>query len=148
MQVILLKDVKGSGKKNQLLNVSDGYAKNFLIPKKLAVKANKQTVSELAASKEAEERRTKEEEVKAKEIFKKLNKKNVIIFAKTSKEGKIFGSITAHQIAEQIKKDYDAHIDRRKINVPKDIKFVGEHECDVRIWPGIHAKICVEVKEE
>ncbi|MDR1467503.1 MAG: 50S ribosomal protein L9 [Oscillospiraceae bacterium] len=148
MQVILLKDVKGNGKKNDLLNVSDGYAKNFLIPRKLAIKAEKQNIVELKASKESDERKMQKKEANAKEVSKQLHKKSVVVFIKASKEGKIFGSVTASQIASEIEKIYNVIVDKKKINVPKNIKSVGTHECEIKIWPNISTKIYVEVKQE
>ncbi|MDR3178573.1 MAG: 50S ribosomal protein L9 [Oscillospiraceae bacterium] len=147
MKIILLEDVKGSGKKDQLLNVSDGYAKNFLIPRKLAVKASKQALNELEANKESKQRKLKEEEERANDISKQLEKKVLNFYSKPGKDGKIFGSITSRDIAKELKKVYDFNIDKRKIIIPKDMKVFGTYECKVKLFHGVSVKIYININE-
>ena len=146
MKVILLADVKGHGKKGELCNVSDGYARNFLFPKKLAVEANATAMNELKNREESKAHHLAEEKKAAEQTAKLLDGKSVTISAKAGKEGKLFGSVTAKEIAAEIKKAYGTDIDRRKMNVA-DIKQFGEYTAEIKLYSGVTAKITVIVKE-
>ncbi len=148
MKVILLNDVKGSGKKGDLINVSDGYARNCLLPKKLAKEATPQAINELNNAKEALKFKTNEEIKKAKEHANVIDGKTVKISAKTGNEGKLFGSITAKEIAFEIEKNFHITVDKRKISLKSEIKSLGSYECNVKLYNGINAKIKVMVTEE
>lgn len=148
MKVILLNDVKGSGKKGDLINVSDGYARNCLLPKKLAKEATPQAINELNNAKEALKFKTNEEIKKAKEHANVIDGKTVKISAKTGNEGKLFGSITAKEIALEIEKNFHITVDKRKISLKSEIKSLGSYECNVKLYNGINAKIKVMVTEE
>ena len=147
MKVILNKDVKGSGKKGQLVNVSDGYARNYLFPKGLAVEANAQALSELKNREASEKHRIEEEIKEAKETVKKLDGKTVKITANAGSNGKLFGSVTPKEIAEEIKKTFGTEIDRRKISLSDEIKNFGTYQAEIKIYQGISAKIFVMVGE-
>ncbi|MBR4910662.1 MAG: 50S ribosomal protein L9 [Clostridia bacterium] len=146
MKVILLEDVKSKGKKGDLINVSDGYARNFLFPKNLATVADNAALSEMKSRKEAEEHRVAEEIAAAKEIAEKLNGKTVTLKAKAGSSGRLFGSITSKEIAEEINRAFSVDIDKKKLAVA-DIKNFGEYSADVKLYKGISAKVNVKVEE-
>ncbi len=146
MKVVLLADVKGQGKKGELVNVSDGYARNFLFPKNLAIEANAAAMSELKSRESAAAHHKQEEIDAAKELAKKLNGANVVVHAKAGSQGKLFGSITSKEIAAEIEKTMGVKIDRKKMQV-NDIKNFGEYTAEIRLYTGISAKINVLVKE-
>jgi large subunit ribosomal protein L9 len=146
MTVILLQDVKGHGKKGELCNVSDGYARNFLFPKKLAAVADNTAMNDLK-NREAAAAHHKQEEINAaNETAKKLNGQTVSISAKAGSNGKLFGSVTSKEIAAEIKKSLGVEIDRKKMSVA-DIKNFGEYTAEIKLYTGITAKITVKVTE-
>ncbi len=146
MKVVLLADVKGHGKKGELCNVSDGYARNFLFPKKLAIEANAAAMNELKNREEANAHHLAEAKKAAEEIAKKINGKTVTIIAKAGASGKLFGAVTAKEIAAEIKNTFGVDIDRRKMNVA-DIKQFGEYTAEIKLYTGVSATISVIVKE-
>ena len=146
MKVILLQDVKGHGKKGELCNVSDGYARNFLFPKKLAAIADNTAMNELK-NREAAAAHHKQEEIdRANATAKQLNGKTVAISAKAGSNGKLFGSVTSKEIAAEIKKSLGIEIDRKKMSVA-DIKNFGEYTAEIKLYAGIVAKLTVKVTE-
>lgn len=145
MKVILQADVKGHGKKGQLVNASDGYAKNYLIPKGLAVVADKTALNEMK-NKESSAAFHKEQEIAAaKALADKISGKTVNLSAKAGDGGKLFGSITNKDVAEAVKMQLHAVIDKKKIVLPDGIKMLGVTEVEVKIYPEISAKIKVNV---
>ena len=146
MKVILLQDVKGHGKKGELCNVSDGYARNFLFPKKLAVEADNAAMNELKNREQAAAHHKQEEINAAKETAAKLEGKTVTIKAKAGSNGKLFGSVTSKEIASEIAKSLGIEIDRKKMSVA-DIKNFGEYTAEIKLYTGITAKITVTVTE-
>ncbi|MCQ2478579.1 MAG: 50S ribosomal protein L9 [Clostridia bacterium] len=146
MKVVLLEDVKGKGKKGQLVNVSDGYARNFLFPKNLAVVADNAAMSELKSKEESAAHHKSEEIAAAKATADKLNGKTVTVKAKAGAGGRLFGSVTSKEIAEQIKTSLGIEIDRKKMSVA-DIKNFGEYEAEIKLYQGITAKITICVTE-
>ncbi len=146
MKVVLLADVKGQGKKGELCNVSDGYARNFLFPKNLAIAADSAALSELKSREESKEHHKKEEIAAAKAAAEKLEGKTVVISAKAGANGKLFGSVTSKEIVAEIKKTLNMDIDRKKMSVA-DIKNFGEYTADIKLYQGISAKITVKVTE-
>ena len=122
MKVILTQDVKAQGKKGDLINVSDGYANNFLLKKGLAKVATKQAINELEGKKGAEEYRRKQEEEKAKNISARMKEFTVKLTAKSGKEGKVFGSFKSKDVAQALKEQYNIEVDKRKIDLPDGIK--------------------------
>ena len=147
MKVILTKDLKGSGKAGDLVDVKDGFAKNFLLPKGFAKKADNTGLNELKTRNEALLYKMKKEEDNAKDLAKKLEGATVLISAKAGENGKLFGSVTSKEIAEKINKDFNVLLEKRKILVPEDIKAFGTYECDLKLFKGIKAKIKVKVVE-
>lgn len=146
MQVILKADVKGLGKKGEKVTVSDGYARNYLIPRQLAAELNAQLVTELK-NKEAAEAHKEEQELKAAEEHKeKLSGKTLKITAKAGQGGKLFGSVTAKEIAAEIKNQFGIDVDKRKITV-EDIKAFGTYEIDVKIHTKVTASLYITVGE-
>lgn len=146
MKVVLLADVKGHGKKGELCNVSDGYARNFLFPKKLAVEANSTALNELKNREESKAHHLAEEKKAAEDIAKIIDKKSVTITAKSGGSGKLFGSVTAKEIAAAVKAAFNVEIDRRKMNVA-DIKQFGEYTAEIKLYSGVSATLTVIVKE-
>ena len=146
MKVVLLADVKGHGKKGELCNVSDGYARNFLFPKKLAIEANATAMNELRNREESKAHHIAEEKKTAEETAAKLDGKQIEITAKAGASGKLFGAVTAKEFAAEIKKKFDIDIDRRKMQVA-DIKQFGEYTAEIKLYSGITAKMQVIVKE-
>lgn len=146
MKVVLLQDVKGHGKKGELCNVSDGYARNFLFPKKLAVEANNAALNELKNREEAAAHHKKEEIAAAQNTANALNDKEVVIKAKAGSNGKLFGSVTSKEIAAEIKNKLGIEIDKKKMSVA-DIKNFGEYTAEIKLYQGIVAKITVKVTE-
>lgn len=146
MKVVLLADVKGHGKKGELCNVSDGYARNFLFPKKLAVEADSTALNELKGREEAKAHHKQEEINAAKATAEALNGKTVVIKAKAGTGGRLFGSVTSKEIAAEIKRSLGIEIDRKKMNVA-DIKSFGEFTAEIKLYQGITASLTVKVTE-
>lgn len=146
MKVILLADVKAKGKKGDLINVPDGYARNFLFPKNLAVEADNAALSEMKSQKDAAEHHRKEEIAAAQALADKLNGKTVVLSAKAGSSGRLFGSITSKEIADEINRAFSVSIDKKKLSVA-DIKNFGEYTAQLKLYQGISAKINVKVQE-
>ena len=146
MKVILLADVKGHGKKGELCNVSDGYARNFLFPKKLAVEADNAAMSEFKSREEAKIHHKEEEIAAAKATAAKLEGKTVTMKAKAGNGGKLFGSVTSKEVAQEIKNSLGIEIDKKKMTMA-DIKNFGEYTAEIKLYTGITAKITVVVTE-
>ncbi len=147
MKVVLLQDIKGTGKKDELVEVSDGYARNFLFPRKLAKEATNSAINEVNTKQSAIEHRKEMELENAKEIAAKIDGKKFIIKAKAGTGDRLFGSVTAKEIAAEVSKSADVEVDKRKISLDKDIKSFGTYEVPVKICQGVSAKITVEVSE-
>ena len=146
MKVVLLQDVKSIGKKDQLVNVSDGYARNFLFPRKLAKEATQGAINDVKTKESAKAHHKQEEINAAKEVKAKIDGKIVALKAKAGKEGKLFGAVTSKDVAAEMKKQLGVDIDKKKL-VMDDIKLFGSYECVVKIYPEITAKITVKVEE-
>ena len=146
MDVVLNSDVKGLGKKGEKVSVSEGYARNFLFPRKLASEINAQLMSELK-NKESSEKFKADEDLKAaKANAEKINGQTISLKAKGGANGKLFGSITSKEIASEIAKSLSIEIDRKKMSVA-DIKNFGEYTAEIKLYTGITAKITVKVTE-
>lgn len=146
MKVILKQDVKSLGKKGDLVNASDGYARNYLFPKGMAVEANASAMNEFN-NKESAKKFHKAEEIKAaQETADKLNGKTFALKAKAGANGKLFGSVTSKDVSSKIKEELNLDIDKRKI-VMQDIKTFGTVEAEIKVYQGISAKIFVQVSE-
>ena len=146
MKVVLLQDVKDIGKKDQVVNVSDGYARNFLLPRKLAKEATASVMNEVKTKESAKAHHKREEVKAANELKAKLDGKEVTIKAKAGKEGKLFGAVTSKDVAAALKAQHKIDIDKKKI-VMKDIKTFSRVDAEIKIYPEIQAKITVIVEE-
>ncbi len=144
MKVILLQDVKDLGKRDAVVNVSDGYARNFLFPRKLALEASEGAMKTIADKKSSEANKKNMEVKAAKELADKLNKVEVTIKAKTGENGKLFGSITNKDIADIIKNEHKITLDKKKIAIDA-IKAVGVYQAEIKVYPEISAKVKITV---
>jgi large subunit ribosomal protein L9 len=145
MKVILLADVKGTGKKQEIVNVSDGYARNFLFPKKLAVEATPGASREIERRQAAERQRETERRMAAEKKAASLRGKVVTVVAKCGAQGRLYGSVTGAEIAEALKAQHGVEIDKRKIELAEAIRTVGETDIVVKLYPEISAKMIVRV---
>lgn len=148
MKVIFLQDVKGSGKKGEIKNVADGYARNFLINKGLAVEATPKNMNLLDGQKASEQHKKDVEKQNAEDIKAKINEKKIVAPAKAGSNGKLFGSITTGNIADMIEKQFGCKIDKKKISLKSDIKNFGTYEAEIKLYNGVIAKVTVDVVEE
>lgn len=147
MQVILKADVKGSGKAGELVNVSDGYAKNFLFKKGLAAPATAQNVSEKKAKDAAEEHRKAQELAAAKKTAERLEGQSIELCAKAGDKGRLFGSVTAKEIAKEVSQKFSVSVEKRKISIESDIKAFGTYNFTVKLHPQVSAAMKVLVTE-
>ena len=146
MKVILTQDVKNLGKKGEMVSTSDGYARNFLFPRKLAVEANAQAMTELKNREDSKNHKIALEKAAANEAAAALGGKTVRITAKAGQNGKLFGSVTAKEISETVKRQFSIDIDKRKITV-EDIKTFGTFPAQAKFYQGITADFFVSVSE-
>lgn len=147
MKVIFLKDVKGQGKKGEMKEVSEGYARNFLIPRGLVQVATQGNVKQLEQQHQSEQKRKKQEEEEAKNLAERLEKLTIVMKSKSGDGGKLFGSITNKQISDELN-NLGINIDRRKIELSDPIRTLGVTEVPVRVHPGVRAMVKVQVIEE
>lgn len=146
MEVILNQNVKSLGKKGEKVTVAEGYARNFLFPRKLAVEASAQAMTELRNRESSNQHKIDTDIANAKAAAAKLNGKQLRITAKAGANGKLFGSVTSKEVAIEIKKQLGIDVDKRKV-VMNDIKTFGTQECEVKLYQGITAKLSVVVGE-
>ena len=147
MKIILLEDVKSLGKKGDIIEASEGYARNFILPKKLGVEANNKNLNDLKLQKANEEKITKEKYDEAVAFGKELETKEVIIKMKAGEGGKAFGSVSSKEIAAAAKEQCGMEIDNTKIQMPDAIKTFGVYEVTVKLHPKVSAKLKVKVQE-
>ncbi|MEF3309569.1 50S ribosomal protein L9 [Paenibacillus sp. GYB004] len=147
MKVIFLKDVKGQGKKGEIKDLSEGYIRNFLLPKGLAAIASEGNVKQLEHQKQSENKRKEKEKADAQELAAKLNEMTVVIKSKAGEGGRLFGSITSKQIAEELEKK-GIHLDKRKIEMADAIRSLGTMTVKVKLYPDVAAQLRVQVTEE
>lgn len=147
MKVILLQDVKKLGKKGDVVSTSDGYARNFLFPRKLAIEANDSNMHILNNKKEAERRQKTAEIEEAQKLAKEIQGKEIVIKVKTGEQGRLFGSITGKDISEELKKKFNIDIDKKKIVVDA-IRQLGTYEVEVKVYPEISTKVKVIVDHQ
>ena len=145
MKVILLCDIKGQGKKDQIINVSDGYARNFLFPQKKAIPADAKATSELKSKEEALQFKKSEEKKAAEELGAKISKLTVEIKMEHGADGRLYGSVTAKDIAEELKKALSMDVDKRKILLKDSIKAYGNYSVDIKLHPEVTATFAVKV---
>lgn len=146
MKVILKQDVKGLGKKGEIVTASDGYARNFLFPRKLADEANSQTMSEYKNKQSAHAYKIETETAAAKADAARISGKTIKITAKAGANGKLFGSVTSKEICAKLKEEFSIEVDKRKVSVD-DIKQFGTYEVEVKLYQGVSAKLFVMVGE-
>lgn len=145
MKVILLENVKGVGKKDEIINANDGYARNFLFPKNLAIEANSTNLSKLKSKQDSASFKKSEEKKNAEEMKEKLSKIVLKINVKAGENGKIFGGVTAKEISEQLKKKYNYNIDKKKIDVKETIKTIGIFTIDLKLFEGVVGKLKIHI---
>ena len=147
MKVILLQDVKSLGKKGELVSVSDGYARNFLFPKNMAKEANAQAMNEFKNAEQSKKYKIDTAIAAANKAKEELEGSKFVIRAKAGESGKLFGSITAKEIAAEVKRQKHIDIDKRKISLKEDIKTLGEYEAELKLYSGITAHCTVSVEK-
>ena len=141
MKVLLLADVKGQGKKDQIINVSDGYARNFLFPKKLAVAADAKSLNEIKNKEASKQHKIDTERAEAKQIAEKLASINLVLEYAAGGDKKLYGAVTTKDIADKLKSDYKIEIDKRKITLSEPVKTFGEFTADAKLYTDVSAKI-------
>lgn len=145
MKLILLENIKGVGKKDEIINANDGYARNYLLPKKLAVEANNANMATLKAKQDSNAFKKQEDKKNAEELKEKLSKLTLKIEVKAGENGKIFGGVTAKEIAEQLEKQYKISIDKRKIELKETIKNLGATIVEIKLFEGVVGTLKVNV---
>jgi large subunit ribosomal protein L9 len=148
MKLILTQDVKGQGKKDQIIEVSDGYARNFLLPRGLAKPADAKAVSDAKNREASKQHKFETEKAAAAEIAKKLESITVTVLAQGGADGKLYGSVTTKEIGEELAKQHKITVDRRKITLDSPIKTFGTYKLDVKLYTDVVGKITVAVKEK
>lgn len=144
MKVILLETIKGVGKKDEVINSSDGYARNFLFPKKLAVEANAENMSKLKAKQDSNAYKKYQEKKQAEKLAETLKGILLKIAVKSGENGKIFGSITAKEIADQLKQQYQIEVDKKKIDLKEPIKTFGSFQVNIKLFEGVIATLKIQ----
>ena len=145
MKVILKADIKGVGKKDQVINASDGYARNFLFPKNLAVEANNENMSKLKAKQDSNAFRKSQEKEEAKRTAEKLSKIMLKVPVKAGENGKIFGGVSAKEISELLKKSYQIEVDKKKIELKETIKTLGVRTITIKLYEGVVGNLKIDV---
>ena len=148
MKVILKQDIKGLGKKEDMVNVSDGYARNYLLPRGLAAEASASNINVMNIKKEAERTKKDRELARAKELAAKLGGLTVVIRSRAGENGKLFGAVTSKDISDRLKADFNLDIDKKKIVLPDPIKSLGTTEVEVKLYPEVGARITVKTVHE
>lgn len=148
MKVVLLQDVKAQGKKDDIVEVSEGYARNFLFPKKLAIPADAKAINDIKNKKSSEAHKIELERAAAKEIAEKLNQTTVKIVAEAGKDGKFYGAVTSKDIAEALKAQAKIEVDKRKVILDSPIKSFGTYKVDIKLYQEISGRVTIMVIEK
>ncbi len=148
MKVILKADIKGVGKKDEIINASDGYARNFLFPKNLAVEANKGNMSNLKAKQDSAKYQKDKEKEAALKTADKLSKILLKIKVKAGENGKIFGGVSSKEIAQELSKQYKIEVNKKKIDLKETIKTLGVHNVEIKLFEGVIGKLRIDVISE
>lgn len=148
MKVILKEDVKTLGKKGKVCEVSDGYARNFLIPRGLAIEATQGNVQDLAHKQKQEELRKQKEKEQALDLSQKIQAMDIILKVKVGEKGRLFGSVTNKEIAEVLEKEYKLKLDKRKIEVKESIKGLGEYPVTIKLHPEVTANLSIKIQSQ
>ena len=145
MKVILKENIKGVGKKDEVIEASDGYARNFLLPKNLAVPANAENMSKLKAKNQSIAYQKEQEKEAAQETAEKLSKIQLKIQVKAGENGKIFGGVSSKEIAESLEKQYNIKVDKKKIDLKETIKTLGARTIEIKLYEGVIGKLKIDV---
>lgn len=145
MKVILKADIKGVGKKDEVINASDGYARNFLFPKNLAVEANTENMSKLKARQDSNAYKKSQEKEEAQRIAEKLSKILLKVPVKVGENGKIFGGVSAKEISDLLKKEYKIEVDKKKIELKETIKSLGVRTITIKLYEGVIGNLKIDV---
>ena len=148
MKVILKADIKGVGKKDEVINASDGYARNFLLPKNLAEEANKENMAKLKAKQDSAKYQKNQEKEEAMKTADKLSKILLKMKVKAGENGKIFGGVSSKEIAQELSKQYGIEVDKKKIDLKETIKTLGVHNIEVKLFEGVVGKLRIDVISE
>ena len=148
MKIILLEDVKSLGKKGEIVNVSDGYARNAILPKKLGVEATSKNLNDLKLQNQHADKVAAENLQHARELEKEIEEKKVMVKIKTGEGGRIFGSVSTKEIAQAAKEQTGLDLDKKKMQLPESIKALGVYEVPVKLHPQVTTKLKVQVVEE
>lgn len=148
MKVILKSDIKGVGKKDQIINANDGYARNFLFPKNLAVEANNENLLKLKAKQDGESFHKYQELDLAKKQAERIEKITLTLKVKAGENGKIFGGVTSKEISDALKKQFELDVDKKKINLKETIKTLGRFSVDVKLYESVTAKLALTIEAE
>lgn len=148
MKVILLTDIKGVGKKDQIINASDGYARNFLLPKNMAVPADAENMSKLKAREDSRQYKKDQDKENAKKTAEQLSKIIIKVKVKVGESGKIFGGVSSKEIADILKKDHNLEIDKKKIELKEAIKVLGITNVKIKLYEGIYGIVKVDLLPE
>ena len=146
MKLILTQDVKGLGKKDQIIEASDGYARNYLLPKKIAIQADNENMNKLQGRKDSAAHKKELEIENANNIAEKLSKMTLKIKVKTGDNGKLFGSITSKEISAELKNSYKIEVDKKKINLKEPIKEIGIFNIEIKLYEGITTKLKISIE--
>ena len=141
MKVILLKDIKGTGSKDQIIEVSDGYGRNYLLPRKLAVEATSEALNSIEKSKSAAKHREDVKKDEAEQSARSLKGKNVTVKVRAGENGRLYGSITTQEIADALKAQHGVELDKRKVELDEKVTSVGQTTITVKLYPGVSAKM-------
>ena len=147
MEIVLLEDVKSLGKKGQIVKVNEGYARNFILPKKLGVEATSKNLNDLKLKKANEEKIAAQQLAAARELGEKLEKSSVVLSIKAGDNGKAFGSVSSKEISKAIEEQLHLEIDKKKLVLPEPLKTFGTHEVPVKLHRDVTAKLSVKVVE-
>ncbi len=145
MKVILLQDIKGVGKKDEIINASDGYARNFLFPKKMAIPADEGNMARLQSKKDSQEYKKELERKDAKQVKSKIENIVLEIKVKAGENGKIFGGVTSKEISEELKNKYDIKVDKKKVMLKETIKTLGRFNIEIKLYEDITANLVLQI---
>lgn len=148
MKVILVKDIKSLGKRGDVVEVSDGYARNYLLPKGLVALASEGNIRKAKEEKKAQVNKKAREKEEAEELVKRLSKTTITIKGKASDEGRLYGSVTSKDIAQELQRQAKIKVDKRKINLPEPIRYIGNIDVDIKVYPEITGRFTVKVEAE
>ena len=148
MKVILKDNIKGVGKKDEVINASDGYARNFLFPKNLAVEANSENMAKLKAKKDSQQFQKNQQKEEAEEIADKLSKIILKIRVKSGENGKIFGGVSAKEIAQELENSYQIKVDKKKIDLKETIKTLGMRTIQIKLFEGVVGTLKIDILSE